>query len=123
MVVVGVVLYWVCVCYQSYHDNTAVEEFEGVAERVDGFNVEIVRRLIKKQQMWGKERQFHKHHACLLSATQITDGDGVGVSFETVLAEFVAHRLVGLLVEKPPQVADRVLIHGQTVHKVLVVDA
>ena len=73
--------------------------------------------------MRGEERQLHEHHARLLSATQVSDGDGVGVSLEAVLAELVAHGLVGLLVEEPPQVADGVLVHGQSVHEVLVVDA
>ena len=96
----------------KYHDNTAVEEFEGVTERIDGFNVEIVRGLIEEQQMWGEEGQLHEHHACLLSATQITDGDGVSMSLQTILAKLVADGLVGFLVEESSQVADGVLIHG-----------
>ena len=69
------------------------------------------------------ERKLHKNHPCLLPAAQVSDGDGVCVALQPVLAQLVAHGLVGLLVVQSAQVGDRVLLHGQSLYEVLVVHA
>jgi hypothetical protein len=71
----------------------------------------------------GHERQLHEHHSGLLPAAEVADGQLVRVPLQAVLAQLVAHRLVGLLVEQAPQVGDRRLVHGQALHEVLVVHA
>jgi hypothetical protein len=71
----------------------------------------------------GHERQLHEDHSGLLPATEVSDGQLVRVPLQAVLAQLVAHSLVGLLVEQAPQVCDRRLVHGQALHEVLVVHA
>lgn len=78
--------------------------------------------LVEQQNVRLLQAEFDQDNSRLLPAAEVAHRDFMRVPFQTVLAEPVSNRLVVLLLKHVSQVLDGVLVHGQPLDKVLVVD-
>mmetsp|Transcript_3926 Transcript_3926/g.7112 ORF Transcript_3926/g.7112 Transcript_3926/m.7112 type:complete len:283 (-) Transcript_3926:1882-2730(-) len=107
----------------THQHHPAVVSIQSIAQRIDRLDVQVVSGLIQHEDVRRHQAQLHEHYSRLLTATQVSDGDGVGVPLEAVAPQDVPGRLVRLVVKLSTNERDGVLVHGQPVHEVLVVDA
>mmetsp|Transcript_15883 Transcript_15883/g.66970 ORF Transcript_15883/g.66970 Transcript_15883/m.66970 type:complete len:373 (+) Transcript_15883:717-1835(+) len=104
--------------------HAALELVQRRAQRVDGFHVKVVRRLVHQQDVRVRELDAREHHARFLSAAELHDGRQVVVPGQAELPELRADLLwlvrapLGLEV-LPKQVLHGIFVHGQNVHEVL----